>query len=232
MGKSVKRGGLAGEFSMNEEVLPEMLELALETLSPKELAEARVIAEMIHETKRHRANAIRTLRSLIRPPPSRPLYYLGNEMKRLPGNTRNCIRYLGDYLDLLTKEMTFEFLGGNARKTSLGRNAKALEKVSQLQELAHKLQTYAEVIYTPGKHDFSLPPGRRHRFTSAEVVYATCVTVKLADRIKSVSEFARDAVEKDYLYIIRSARWGSGTRVGYAGGGLDRSSRMQQTTQP
>lgn len=196
--------------------LPEVLEIARDTLPPDKLKEALVTAEMIQGDKKERGYARATLQLLVQPPPTRPLYYLMDEIKRLPRNTRNCIRYLGDYIDLLTKEITFEFVGGKARRSSLGRNSKALEKVHSLRELAIKLQRYCEFIYTPGKHDFSLPPGRSHRFTAEEVVLTAYVTIELGNQIKSISKLAREAVEKDNLYII-GGRWGSSDRVQYVG---------------
>jgi len=194
--------------------LPEVFELARDTLPPDKLKEALVIAEMIQGDKKEREYARATLQLLVKPPPSRPLFYLMHEIKRLPRNTRNCIRYLGDYIDLLTKEITFEFVGGNARRSSLGRNSKVLEKVPSLRELASGLQRYCEFIYTPGKHDFSLPPGRSHRFTAEEVVLTAYVTIELGNQIKSISKSAREAVEKDNLYMI-GGRWGSSNRVQY-----------------
>jgi len=195
------------------EILPEIFELARDTLPQDKMKEAVVIAEMIYGAKREREYAKAKLRLLAKPPLSRPLYYLMQEIAGLPRTTRNCIRYLGDYIDLLTKEMTFEFVGGNARRTSLGRNARRLvEKAPNIKDLAYKLQWFSDFIYTPGKHDFSLPPGRSHSFTLKEVVLATYVAVELAERIKSISKFAREAVEKDNLYII-GGRWGSSSRV-------------------
>jgi hypothetical protein len=133
----------------------------------------------------------------------------------LPRGTRDCIRYLGDYIDLLTKEFTFEYLGGKARQCSLGRNAFQLSQSNlspEIQDIAKFLLRYNEFLYTPGKHDFSLPPGRKHRFTAREVVLATYITAVIAKRIKAVSKAACIAVEKDDLYII-GGRWGSKERV-------------------
>lgn len=113
--------------------------------------------------------------------------------------------------------MTFEFMGGKARRNSLGINAKALEKTKSVpSDLTEKLRRYNNFLYNPGKHDFSLPPGRKHRFTSKEVVLTAYISIELAERIKSLSKLAREAVEKDNLYMI-GGRWGSSKRVEYAG---------------
>ena len=101
-------------------------------------------------------------------------------------------------------------------------NARRLsERIPDLSNLAMDLQRYADFMYTPAKHDFSLPPGRRHRFSAEEVVFAAYVTIELGKRIKNTSKFAAYTVEKDYLYSI-DGRWGSGERVSYGGGGFEK----------
>lgn len=115
----------------------------------------------------------------------------------------------------MTKEMAYEFLGGSARQSSLGVNANKLFSVPGLSKLAAKLSDYNHFLYQPGKHDFSLPQGRKHRFTSREVVLTTYITKVLGDEIKSPSEQARIAVEKDNLYLV-GGRWRPGVK--YVGG--------------
>ena len=199
------------------EALSEIVELAKDTLSAEKLEEANTIAQMLFGSKKQRRYARLKLALLVRPPPIRPLMYLQPLIMQLPTLTRDCIRYLGDYIDLLTKEMTYEFLGGRARRNSLGINAKALKKTKSVpKDLTEKLQRYNNFLYSPGKHDFSLPPGRKHRFTSKETVLTAYISIELAERIKSISKFAREAVAKDTLYMI-GGRWGSLKRVEYAG---------------
>ena len=76
---------------------------------------------------------------------------------------------------------------------------------------------YSNFIYTPGKHDFSLPHGRTHRFTSKEVVYTVFLTAELGKQILSISQNARDAVDADNWYSVGGRNWGSGTRNRYYG---------------
>jgi len=179
---------------------------------------------MLVGSRRKRNYAREKIWLLVKPPPTRPLLYLYPYIRSLPRYTREPIRYLGDYLDLLTKELTYEFTGNpKARISSLGVNAKRLLKHKnippEIHNLARLLKKYNDFIYNPGKHDFSLPPGRKHRFTAREVVLTAYVTIKLADKIKLVSSLAREAVEKDNLYTI-GGRWRSPLRVA-PGYGLD-----------
>jgi hypothetical protein len=78
----------------------------------------------------------------------------------------------------------------------------------EIQILAKAIMRYDRFLYTPGKHDFSLPAERHNRFTAKEVVLTTYVTAVLAKKIIAISETARLAVKRDNLYMI-GGRWGS-----------------------
>ena len=136
---------------------------------------------------------------LVEPPPKRPLYYLQHEIRFLPRWTRDSIRYCGDYIDLLVKAATFEFSGDpRVKKYSLGKNLNILgsKKYDVSNELINKLKKYNSFLYRPGKHDFKVPKGRGHRFTSKEVVLTAFVTMKLAKKIKSISKLAEEMSSK------------------------------------
>lgn len=193
------------------EALREIDSLAKEVLTPEKYDETNKVASVLLKPLKKRKWAHAKLIMEVGLRPSRPLFYLWPLIQGLPRGTRDCIRYLGDYIDLLTKEMTFEYLDGNSRRCSLGSNALRLSKSNlsqEIQDIAKILLRYNEFLYTPGKHDFSLPSGREHRFTAREVVLATYITAVIAKRIKAVSKAACIAVEKDDLYII-GGRWGT-----------------------
>jgi hypothetical protein len=118
---------------------------------------------------------------------------------------------------MLAKELAFEHVGQAARRRSLGTNARMLEtKAPALAPLPGLIRRFADCLYTPAKHDFELPEGRSHRFTSREVVLSVYISVELGDRILKVSPQARAAAKADDWYVM-GGRWGSGTRVEYAG---------------
>ena len=173
--------------------LPIVIELAEDTLTPSELDEAERISIMLAGSKRQRREAIYYLMKLVSPPPKRPLYYAEMEMRGLPRWTRDAIRYLGDYIDLLVKSMVFEYTKDNrCKEYSLGRNIRMLKlrKHGIPPELIDQLKRYNSFLYRPGKHDFRVPPGRGHRFTSKEVVLTAFITMRLADEIKELSQSA------------------------------------------
>lgn len=197
------------------DALSEIVDLAKGVLTVEQLERADEIAITLLTRRKQRRQAQWELVRLIPLKPTRPLMYLKPIIMQLPNATRDVIRYLGDYIDLITKEMTYEFLNGKARKNSLGINAKQLEKAKSVpKDLVDKLQNYNSFLYTPGKHDFSLPRGRKHRFTCKEAVLSIYVSIELGERIKAISNLAREAVEKDDLYMI-GGRWGP-RRVKYA----------------
>jgi hypothetical protein len=208
-----------GYLSEALDALPDIIELAKNVLTSSELEEANELATMLVGTKKQKEKARARLMQLVKPPPKRPLDYCRYEIQFLPRGTRTTIRYLGDYIDMLVKEMTFEFTGKeSARTRSLGANLKKLnpEKHGISAELLDKLERYNSCLYTPGKHDFSIPSGRKHRFTSREVVLTAFVTVELATQIKSISKLARDVAKERICYAI-GGRWGSRKRVRFAG---------------
>ncbi len=171
-------------------VHPEVEKLTKDTLSASEFEEAQDVAAML---ALNRLKAIHKLRSLVRPPPRRPLWYVQHELLHLPSWTRDSIRYLGDYIDLLVKAMAFELTGDrNSLRHSLGINLWILgrNKYSIPSDLVDKLKRYNSFLYQPGKHDFDVPFDIDHRFSPKEVVFTVFITRKLADEIKHVSPLA------------------------------------------
>lgn len=139
---------------------------------------------------------------MVEPPPKRPLYYAQAELRYLPRWTRNAIKYLGDYIDLLVKAMAFEFTKDQrCKESSLGVNIRRLnsKKHSISQARVDRIAKYNSFLYLPGKHDFSIPAGRSHRFTCKEVVLTVFITMKLAEDIKKISNFAFEVCTKKVI---------------------------------
>ena len=124
-------------------------------------------------------------------------------MKFLPRWTRNSIRYLGDYIDLLVKVMAFEVTKDyRCKRSSLGINLRRIKpkKYGIESDLLDRLRKYNSFLYQPGKHDFRVSRGRGHRFTSREVVLTAFITMKLAEDIKKRSRFA-EQLSDDQVFI-------------------------------
>jgi hypothetical protein len=173
--------------------LPVVYELAKNVLSPSQLEEAEQISLMLAGSKKQKRDAVFRLTEIVAPPSKRPLYYAQHELEYLPRWTRNGIRYLGDYIDLLIKAMAFEFTKDpRCKQSSLGVNVRKLspKKHGIPPELVDKLTKYNSFLYQPGKHDFNIQHGRSHRFTSKEVVLTAFITMKLAEDVKKLSQFA------------------------------------------
>jgi hypothetical protein len=173
--------------------LPVVCDLAEDVLSPLEFEEAEEVALKFVGSKPRKREAIWRLTELVGSTPKRPLYYAQHELEYLPRWTRDGIRYLGDYIDLLVKAMTFEFTKDkDCLKSSLGVNIRKLSprKHGISSELIDKLKRYNSFLYQPGKHDFHIPRGHKHRFTCKEVVLTAFITMKLADEIKKLSPHA------------------------------------------
>jgi len=151
---------------------------------------------MLLGTKRQADSAREQLIQLVAPPPKRPLYYCQHELQFLPRWTRDALRDLGDYIDLLLKEALYE-ITSNERvfRNPFGSTIDAIAKLPRRtfsDDLLSKLRIFNNFIYAPAKHDFKLPTGRRdHRFTSREVVISAFVTMRLAATITELSQRAR-----------------------------------------
>ncbi|HEY4699028.1 MAG TPA: hypothetical protein VIH27_01470 [Nitrososphaerales archaeon] len=174
------------------DVIPIVRSLSEEVLSQKKFQEATHVAQKLLGNRSERSWAIAKVTDEFEFDQASPLLCLRNELKQLPVNTRICMRYLGDYINLITNDLTCELVGGKARRNSLVTNASILLKTdSSLKNLALKLQKYAGFIYTPGKRDFGLNLSGKHRFTPAEVILVSYVTAELAREIKSISKISR-----------------------------------------
>ncbi len=174
--------------------LPFLTGLAQDVLSAKDYVEAETTAVYLVRSKKLRDAAMQRLIALVAPPPKHPLEDAQEALKSLPRFTRDAIKLLADYIELLVRAWTFEITGEAATKSrSLGSNVRKLQpkKLGLPEDLIDHLKRYNSFIFTPARHDFTIFKGQRHRFTSREVVLLAYVTMKLAERIKGISSAAR-----------------------------------------
>jgi hypothetical protein len=180
----------------------EIVRLAREILSDDRYSEALQVSAMLGGSMKEKKYARIALLDLTQPPPKRPLYYLHHEAGWLPEITRDFIKYLGDYVDLLTKALRLEVIGPRRINSSLGVTARTLDGIGRLRELADYLTRYNDLIYVRAKHDFRISAGQRHTFSSSEAVWAAYITFELANRIKSVSKLAEIGAKRDTICLL------------------------------
>lgn len=171
----------------------EIVQLAKEVLPTIVYDEAEQIAVQLTGTKKVKDLARIRLMELVSPPPKRPIYYAQMEIEFLPRWTRDTLRYLGDYVDMMVKSAAYEKQSdrkifrvsfGPAIKT-FNNNWPAESKIVDI------LERYNRFLYRPAKHDFKLPRGRKyHRFTSREVVLSAYVTMQLGEKLARLSKIA------------------------------------------
>lgn len=167
--------------------------LAKELLPEPVYSDVEELAVMLTRSRSNKKAAREVLVNVLLPPPKRPLYYLERELKSLPGWTRDSLRLLGDYTDMLTKAAVYERTQDERPlRTSFGPAINAFARHYQNEaRLVDWLSRYNLFLYRDAKHDFALPPGRReHRFTSREVVLSLYITRQLAERLKQLSPTA------------------------------------------
>jgi len=170
-----------------------IISLAKEVLPEKDYLEAEELAKKLVGKKSEKAFAVARLRELVKPPPKRPLYYTEWDVQFLPHRTRDPIRDLGDFIDMLVKAAVYERINNTSVfHSSLGPAIDKFEMCRpESKELADILRKYNRFLYRDAKHDFRLPKGRKeHRFTSREAVLTTFITMNLAGRIIRISPAA------------------------------------------
>lgn len=193
---------LTGKASERLLAAEEILSLAKEVLPKQEYLEAEELAKKLVGKKSEKAFARERLMDIVKPPPKRPLYYAQWEIRFLPHHTRDTMRDLGDFIDMLVKAAVYEKTNDSrVFHSSLG---PAIDKFEEcrpnFKQLAEMLRKYNRFLYRDAKHDFKLPAGRKeHRFTSREVVLTIFVTMNLADRILNISPMAGKARRDDKI---------------------------------
>ena len=174
----------------------EIVQLAKEVLSTQVYDEAEQTAIKLTGTKKAKDLARTRLMEIVSPPPKRPLYYAQMEIEFLPRWTRNTLRYLGDYIDMMVKSATYEKQPDRRIfRVSFGPAIKAFSNNWPAEsKLVDLLGRYNRFLYRPAKHDFTLPRGRKyHRFTSREVVLCAYVTMQLGEELAQLSKVANSA---------------------------------------
>lgn len=180
--------------------LPFVVDLAKDVLSEQEYVAAEKTAIDLVRSSQTRDEAVKRLKTLLAPPPKQPLAEVQDVIVELPRWTRDPVRLLGDYIELLVRAWSFELTGDAvSQDRSLGMNVRRMEpkKFGAPEDLVDQLKRYNSFLYSPGKHDFTSPKGQAHRFTSREVVLIAFVTMKLAERIKELSSAAR--LQSDFM---------------------------------
>jgi hypothetical protein len=173
--------------------------LTEKVLSHDELLKANTIARNLVLSKKKKDQAILGLIAVLPRKPKRPVYYVYDlHLPHLPYYTRDAVRYLGDYIDLLVKYYALDKTGNKkCESSSLGGNLERLkDKIDTV--LWSQLKDFEENIYTPAKHVFKVVD-RRHRFTAKEVVYTVFIATILGETIKKESKLAKDVAD-DKIY--------------------------------
>ncbi len=178
---------------------PEVLKLAEDLLSKREIFEANKLSTDISSPKKGKWSAIEILQEKVGIRPKRPMFYLNDELSYLPYHTRDAVRDLGDYIDHLIKFCSTERLNNKKHENrSLGSNLASLKGFVP-EKLRLQLFQFNELLYIPAKHDFNVKD-RRHRFTCKEVVFVCFITMALAKEIVKISTRAKDYAE-DRIYV-------------------------------
>ena len=167
-------------------------DLSTKVLNESELSEAESISAKLLGSEDECNEAIDFLKNKMGVRPKRPMYYLNWEIGFLPEHTRDLVRYAGDFIDELIKEVAYDkaiHFKSFALKRSLGSNIRKIRGALG-DSLYGILNEYNEFIYVPAKHDFNTN-GHPHRFSGPEAVYVCYITTKLIPMICALSPGAK-----------------------------------------
>ncbi|MBD3262878.1 hypothetical protein GF374_00685 [Candidatus Woesearchaeota archaeon] len=175
-------------------------DLAKELLSLDVIEKADRLSQDISYGKKKKREGIEFLEKFVKPRPKRPMYYCHFELHHLPHYTRNIVRYLGDYIDLLERQALKKFLGDSYKERISPKSVRTQLQPFIPKNLFQQLEEYDKIFWTPGKHDFNVDEkNRRHRFTTREVIYDIFITYALADEIKTVADI-EDSYKEEVIY--------------------------------
>ncbi len=132
------------------------------------------------------------------PPPKRPIYYCQYEMQFLPYKSRDILRDMGDFVDMLVKAAVYERT--NSTKVfdrTLAQTINEFEKhLSSHPQLLRWLGEYNQFLFAPKAASERIRYHNHHRFTVRETVLAIFVSMHLADKITAISRMA-ELVRRD-----------------------------------
>lgn len=181
---------------MIDNIRDEILENFVDLFTNDEMVSIYHICAALKEYNK-RERAIQQIQDLFKIGPKRPVYYLVYELKFLPDQTRDIVRYCGDYLDQLAK-MCAKELGLKAFfRAPFG---PVVSKIGNLigEKWQQKLKLFNQLFYTEAKHNFEVHE-QDHLFLPEEVVFCCFITRKLADAILEKSPTAR-LYNEDKIY--------------------------------
>jgi len=151
--------------------------------------QANDLAENLAGSDEAKARAIQELQEFVGATPKRPLMYINIELMRLPDETRDVVRYAGDYIDQLIKHYAHENGSWGALKKSLGNNLTSL--INKLPKpLLQSLKNFNDVIYVNAKHSWDVG-SRPHLFSAKEAIFVCFIMKELAGQIIAISPKAK-----------------------------------------
>jgi len=173
---------------MIKNIRDEILESFEDLFTNDEMVSIYHICVAIKEENK-REKTIQKIQDLFRNGPKRPVYYLIYELTFLPDQTRDVVRYCGDYLDQLAKMCVKELGLIKFLHAPFGIVIDNIKNIIK-KELQQKLKLFNQIFYTEAKHNFEVYD-RDHLFSPEEVVFCCFITRKLADAILAKSFLAR-----------------------------------------
>ena len=138
----------------------------------------------------------------------------------------------GSYLDLLVKELRFE-LSGKYYGIPLGKNIAFLltlkdKNTLDLTNLMKLISSFNKIVYVPAKHVYGPPNDYRHYFDVDISIIVVLYAVKLGEKIKKLSSFARNLCQ-DLVLPAQQKIIGNWPRTDYHGIPFDFTKKLLES---
>lgn len=172
---------------------PQIVSLAMELLPKGKYEEAETLSKMLIGSKKDSNSARTTLATIVVPPPKRPIYYCQYEMQFLPYKSRDILRDMGDFVDMLVKAAVYERTSAvEVFDCTLAQAIDQLEKlIPSYTQLTKWLREYNQFLYSPKPTSERMRYPDKHRFTIRETVLVIFIAMHLADKITAISRMAK-----------------------------------------
>jgi hypothetical protein len=172
---------------------PHIVSLAKELLPERRYEKAETLSKMLVGSEKDSNAARIALARIVVPPPKRPIYYCKYEMQFLPYKSRDILRDMGDFVDMLVKAAVYERT--NSAKVfdrTLAQTIGEFEKYFPSHpQLLKWLSEFNQFLFTPRVADERIQHhGNKHRFTLRETVLVILVAMHLANKITAISRMA------------------------------------------
>lgn len=175
------------------ELSNDISELSDKVLTRRQIEKAEKLSIMLVQSEKSKNQAIEELLHILPIRPKRPLSCCRQELKHLPRFTRDAIKYLGNYIDLLVKWKTYDLTKNPINlRSALGNNIDYLKNEFE-DKFVESIRQFSRICVN-AQHTFD-EGKKRYRFTPKEVVHTVFIVANIGNKLIGNSDFVKHCIE-------------------------------------